>query len=59
MVDWKKEAIRWKKAFWASLDDSDEERAAILRKKRHKAKKTAKKPTKKHKKKTSKQLSLF
>ena len=59
-MDWKKEALRWKKAFWASMDDTAEERAEILRKQRAKRKKTAKKTTKaKKSKRTSKQLSLF
>lgn len=59
-MDWKKEALRWKRAFWASMDDTAEERAEILRKQRAKRKKTAKKTTKaKKSKRTSKQLSLF
>ena len=59
-MDWKKEALRWKRAFWASMDDTAEERAEILRKQRAKRKKKAKKTTKAKKtKRTSKQLSLF
>ena len=59
-MDWKKEALRWKRAFWASMDDTAEERAEILRKQRAKRKKTAKKTTKaKKSRRTSKQLSLF
>ena len=63
-MDWKKEALRWKRAFWASMDDTAEERAEILRKQRAKRKKATKKPKKATKarkptKRKTKQLSLF
>lgn len=49
-MGWKEEAERWKKAYWASLSDSEDERKAILEKQRNKRKKPAKKTVKKVKK---------
>ena len=45
-MGWKEEAERWKKAYWASLSDSEDERRAILEKQRKKRKKPAKKQLK-------------
>lgn len=71
---WKAQAKRWKKAYWASLNDSEDERNEILHKAREKAKASriakakvklktkktvSKKPTKKPVKKTFKPADLF
>lgn len=55
-MDWKREAIRWRKAFWACIDDSNDERQKI---KASKPKKTPKKKTTRKIKRKTKQLNLF
>jgi hypothetical protein len=42
-MDWKKIALRWRKAYWAAIHDSEDERQAIIKKQAQKRKKTAKK----------------
>lgn len=63
MVDWKKEARRWQRAFWACVDDAGEAKERIKRTKKkpaRKPKKTASvKKTPQNKKKKAKQLNLF
>lgn len=48
-MGWKEEAERWKKAYWACLSDSEDERREILKKQREKRKKQAKKASSKRK----------
>lgn len=59
-IDWKKQAIRWRRAFWALADDKTDE-FKPERKKPAKRKKSAakKKRAKKTQKKAKQQLSLF
>lgn len=65
-MDWKKEAIRWRRAFWAAVDDDEfkkETKAAKKKKRAAKPKKAAKAAPKKrkvtHKKRSIKQFDLF
>lgn len=40
-IDWKKEAVRWRRAYWAAVDDND------FKEEVRKTKKSRKKPAKK------------
>lgn len=63
MVDWKKEARRWQRAFWACVDDAGEAKERIKRTKKKPARKPKKttltKKRRKTKKMKAKQLNLF
>lgn len=39
---WKAQAIKWKKAYWSTFNDTEEEKKEILKKAREKARKKAK-----------------
>lgn len=58
---WKKQAHRWKSAYWASINnDSAEDRRAIISKQKAKRKsKSTGKPRKKRKPRKGEQLSFF
>lgn len=45
-MDWKKIALRWRKAYWAAIHDSEDERQEIIKKQAQKRKKTATKTQK-------------
>lgn len=52
-MDWKRQAIRWKKAFWAAItEDDDEKKRRILAARAAKRKKTSKPSGKKKKTRT-------
>lgn len=55
---WKAQAKRWKKAYWASLDDSEEERRAIIAKAKAKRKTTNKATSKTSKNKKIKRKNV-
>lgn len=65
-MDWKKQAIKWKRAFWAAVTDNDDEtKGRILSARAAKRKKSKVSKPKKQKTRTrsknrqKKQLSLF
>ena len=65
-MDWKKQAIKWKRAFWAAVTENDDETkerilaARAAKKKKSKASKPKKQKTRTRSKKAAKkQLSLF
>ena len=35
-MDWKKQAIKWRRAYWAAIDDTEENRRKIRAKSREK-----------------------
>lgn len=55
-IDWKKQAIRWRRAFWALADDKTDE---FKPKRKTKTKRKTKKRAIKRSKNSKQQLSLF